>query len=242
LDFSGSPFTKNQQEQVIRRVVDEIEKAQPKNIAEIRALKQRLGGIYREYVSQFEANPQLGRLVNNLVGAVDDALPAELRAISKEYSEGLRFLEKTDELLLPTSKGTGLPRGTTVSRMKSMTKDEVRSLYGDYFKEFKEKTGYDLEKALDIYNAAREINPNLIPQDTGGFVRGIQRAANPVIGMTKIKFQNAIQSDAGKMFRSAFPDIVKAMETLIEKGSQAGFFEATKSGTEKLSDSLLKNE
>ena len=187
LDFSTSPFTKSQQQNVIKAMIEEINVAKPKNIAEIRALKQRLNNIYQEYSSQFGKNPQLNRVVTNMVNAVDEALPKELRAISKEYSEGLNFISKVDELLLPTSKATGELKGATVSRIKSMGKEEIKELYGDFLDDFKKRTGYNLEEELDIYNAAKEINPNLIPQDTGGFVRGIQRAANPFLGMLKIK-------------------------------------------------------
>lgn len=239
LDFGGSPFTKNQQK-VVTEIINEIERAKPQGIAEIRALKQRINGIYQEYAAQFEKSSQLNRFVTNMVNAVDDALPPKLREISKAYSEGLGFLGKVDELLLPTSGATGLPKATTITRIKSMTKDEIRSLYGDFLNEFKKKTGYDLEKSLDIYNAAREINPNLIPQDTGGITRGIQRAANPLIGMTKIKYQEALQSPIGKAFASAFPDIFNAMKIVLEKGLQAGTFEATKQGADILTQQLRK--
>ena len=187
LDFSASPFTKSQQQNVIKAMVDEINTSQPQNIAEIRALKQRLNAIYQEYSAQFGQNPQLNRVVTNMVNAVDEALPKELRAISKEYSEGLNFLNQVDELLLPTSKVTGELKGSTVSRIKSLGKEEIKELYGDFLDDFKKRTGYNLEEELDIYNAAKEINPNLIPQDIGGIGRGIQKALNPLLGMLKIK-------------------------------------------------------
>lgn len=197
LDFSASPFTKNQQQNVVKAMVDEINTSQPKNIAEIRALKQRLNAIYQEYSAQFGANPQLNRVVSNMVNAVDEALPKELRSISKEYSEGLKFLAVVDELLLPTSKTTGELKGSVVSKVKSIGKEEIKELYGDFLDDFYKKTGYNLEEELDIYNAAREINPNLIPQDTGGITRGIQRAMNPFIGMLKVKQAQGLIPTAG---------------------------------------------
>ena len=233
LDFSSSPFTKSQQQNVIQKVVDEINTASPKNIAEIRALKQRLNAIYKEYSNQFGANPQLNRLVTNMVHAVDDALPEALKKLSKQYSEGLSFLNTVDELLLPTSSVTGELKASTISKIKSMGKEEIRELYGDFLNEFKKKTGYDLEEALDIYNAAKEINPNLIPQDTGGFLRGIQRAANPLIGAIRIKQAQGLVpkgDDVLKVIQEKYqgfqPVIDFIKDNTIEPTIKAGIFES----------------
>ncbi len=187
LDFTNSPFTDEQAKGVISKIITKLETAAPKNIGEIRALKQYVNNIYREYSSKLGQSPELNRFVTNMLKSVDEGLPAKLKALSKSYSEGLRFLDTIDELLLPTSNVTGKVKMSAITKLKSISKEEIRNLYPEFFTEFKKRTGYDLSKALDIFNAAKEINPNLIPQDIGGFVRGIQKAMNPMIGQGHIE-------------------------------------------------------
>lgn len=219
LDFSNSPFTEKQGE-IVQKIVDKVENANPKNIAEVRVLKQQINNIYKEHAAQLGKTPELDRLVTNVIKAVDEGLPPGLKEISQQYSQGLKFLNNIDELLLPTSIATGQAKASTISKFKTLGKEEIKNLYPDFFKEFKAKTGIDLEKQLDIYNAAKEINPNLIPQDTSGIIKGLQRAANPIIGRVKIEaakgtlpFQQTLKSIVG-----ALPEMTKAWQIAKQAG------------------------
>ena len=232
LDFTNYPFTEKQAKDVVTKIVREVETAKPANIGEIRALKQRINAIYREYSSQLGKSPELDRFVTNMTNAVDEGLPPKLKEISKKYSQGLRFLDKVEEVLLPTSAQTGLTKTGTVGKIRGLGKEEIQDLFPDFLNEFKKLTKVDLTKELDIFNAAKEINPNMIPQDVGGFIRGIQKAANPVIGQIKIKLAKG-EIPGQELFNSLLSITPKAeplvnflKDTSIPIATKIGIFES----------------
>jgi len=188
LNFQNSPFTKSQQENAIKKIVDEINQANPQGIAEIRALKRRLNSIYNEFASQFNKNTQLERVVNRMINSVDDALPSEFKAINKKYSEGINALSRIEELLLPITK-TGEVRSSALGKVESFGKKEFQQLYPNFIKDFKEKTGMDLVHQIDIFNAAKEISPLAIKpeSDISGPIRLIQKIINPIAGKLRLE-------------------------------------------------------
>ena len=179
-------------------------------------------------------------------GAISDAYEKaivkaypELTALRGTYGDRQKLLGVLEQLTPDNKAMTELLSPQGISRLRSLTKEEIGTTYKGFFDALKKETGIDLETELRLYSAAREINPNLIPQDVGGITRGVQKAANPLVGAFHIEAQKFLQSTPAQVVKTQFPQVWEFLKTVAEKGAQAGTFEGIKTGVDSV-DNLLR--
>ena len=184
--IAKGPFG-TQERSILNKTLQTIKSRKIKTLDDVTNLKSELFDNARSLTPPIGQKASKARAVfNELYSQLDNYLPESLKEANKLYSTRVRVFEVLKRDLLPQIKGGALSR-SAINRIKSLLKEENLTLREDVIEFLKKETGFDLEKELSIFNAAREINPNLIPQDMGGVVRSIQKAANPAIGQFKIE-------------------------------------------------------
>ena len=217
--IASGPFP-DRERRVVEKVIAEMRRSKVTDVNSVRNLKARILGIADSIIP---ANPNVKKppaylAIKEMANFLDQLLPDQLRQANKLYTNRERLM-KTLKLLVPDA-GTGNINPQALAKVRALGKEEYQGVYKDFFEAIKNETGIDIKTKLDIYNAAREINPNLIPQDIGGFMRGIQKAFNPAIGQSHIEiakkglsgFGASVGQNIGRSIRNSVSPVKRAVK------------------------------
>lgn len=186
----------------------------------------------------------IGAITDAYESAIKKAYP-QLSDLRSFYSSRQKLLGVLDQITPDNKSMNELLSPAGITKLKSMTKEEIGTTYKGFFDALRKETGLDLETELRLYSAAREINPNLIIQDVGGLVRGVQLAANPVIGSVHIEAAKFMQSDLAQSIKSSSPQVWNTLKVLLESGVKSGAYMGAREGMNQSfpeSNTLTRNE